>query len=214
MLEETGLPYQVHGVNLRLGEQFKPDFLKIAPNNRIPAIVDHDGPSGEPLSLFESGAILIYLAEKTGKFLPANPQKRYATLQWLMWQMGGIGPIFGQCNHFLRYAVEKIQYAIDRYTKEANRLTYVLDKRLSETRFVVGDEYSIADIAIFPWVRGAERRGIDITEYPNVQRWFGEINARPAVVRGLQVLASDRTDTPPDAKARDVMFGDTQFKRR
>ena len=214
MLEETGLPYRVHGVNIRTGDQFKPEFLRISPNNRIPAIVDRDGPNGKPISLFESGAILIYLAGKTGKFLPLDLHARYGALQWLMWQMGNVGPMFGQANHFRAYAVEKIPYAIERYTNEANRLTNVLDKRLAETRYLAGGEYSIADIAVFPWMRGAERRGVNMAEYPHAQRWFNETHARPAVQRGLQVLAAEHVDAPHDEKSRDILFGKTQFQRR
>jgi len=215
MLEETGLAYQVHGVNIRNGEQFKPEFLKISPNNRIPAIVDNEGPGGKAISVFESGAILIYLAEKTGKLLPKDPQLRYDVLQWVMWQMGGIGPMMGQANHFRRYAKDRIDYAIDRYTSEANRLTNVLDKRLSEAPYAAG-EYSIADVAIFPWFRGADARGVEIEEYPNVKRWFDAINARPAVQRGLQVLKEVQAanQAPHDDKSWDIMFGRTQFQRR
>jgi GSH-dependent disulfide-bond oxidoreductase len=214
MLEETGLEYRVHGVNIRSGGQFKPEFLKISPNNRIPAIVDHEGPGGKPLSLFESGAILLYLASKTGMLLPQDLHARWTCVQWLMWQMGGVGPMFGQANHFRRYAVDKIPYAIERYTNEANRLTNILDKRLAESRHVAGDEYSIADIAIFPWMRGAESRGINMSEYPHAKRWFDEVYARPAVQRGCQVLVSENAAVPIDDKARDVMFGKTQFQRR
>ena len=160
MLEETGLEYRVHGVNIREGEQFKPEFLKISPNNRIPAIVDHDGPGGKPLSLFESGAILLYLASKTGKLLPADLHARWTCVQWLMWQMGGVGPMFGQANHFRSYSKEKLQYPIERYTQEAHRLTRILDKQLGEVEYAAGDEYTIADIAIFPWMRNPERRGL------------------------------------------------------
>ncbi|MBI4192030.1 MAG: glutathione S-transferase N-terminal domain-containing protein [Betaproteobacteria bacterium] len=214
MLEETGLPYRVHGVNIRTGDQFKSGFLKISPNNRIPAIVDHDGPDGKPISLFESGAILLYLASKTGKFLPMDLHERWTCVQWLMWQMGGVGPMFGQANHFRAYAVEKIQYAIDRYTNEANRLTNILDKRLGEARYLAGDEYSIADMAVFPWMRNADRRGINLAEYPHAQRWFDQINARPAVQRALQVLSTEHTTAPHDEKSRDILFGKTQFLRR
>ncbi|MBY0267618.1 MAG: glutathione S-transferase N-terminal domain-containing protein [Burkholderiales bacterium] len=214
MLEECGLPYRVHGVNIRTGEQFKPEFLKISPNNRIPAIVDADGPGGKPLSLMESGAILLYLASKTGKFLPEDLAQRWTCMQWLMWQMGGVGPMFGQANHFRRYAKDKIEYAIERYTNEANRLTHILDKRLAESRFVACDEYSIADMATFPWMRGAESRGIDMNAYPNAKRWFDTINARPAVQRALQVLSSESNNNPVDDKAREVMFGKTQFQKR
>ena len=214
MLEETGLPYRVHGINIRAGDQFKPEFLKISPNNRIPAIVDHDGPNGKPISLFESGAILIYLAGKTGKFLPLDLHQRYAALQWLMWQMGGIGPMFGQANHFRAYSVEKIAYAVDRYTNEANRLTSVMDKRLAAARYLAGDEYSVADIAVFPWMRNADKRGINMPEYPHVERWFNAINARPAVERALQVLSEANSTAPHDEKSRDILFGKTQFQRR
>ena len=214
MLEETGLRHRIHGVNIRTGDQFKPEFLKISPNNRIPAIVDHDGPGGKPLALFESGAILLYLASKSGKFLPEDLHERWHCLQWLMWQMGGVGPMFGQANHFRRYAKEKIAYAIERYTNEANRLTNVLDKRLGEARFVAGNAYTIADMAIFPWMRNAESRGIDMKLYPNARRWFDEIGARPAVQRALKVLADENAAVPIDDKARDVMFGKTQFQRR
>ncbi len=214
MLEETGLPYRAHAVNIRAGDQFKPEFLKISPNNRIPAIVDHEGPNGKPISLFESGAILIYLAGKTGKFLPLDLHARYAALQWLMWQMGGIGPMFGQANHFRAYAVEKIPYAVERYTNEANRLTNILDKRLGEARYLAGDDYSIADMAVFPWMRSADKRGINMAEYPHAKRWFDAINARPAVQRALQVLSAEYVNAPHDEKSRDIMFGKTQFQRR
>lgn len=214
MLEECGLKYRVHGINIRAGDQFKPEFLRISPNNRIPAIVDGDGPGGQPLSLFESGAILIYLAGKTGRFLPQDLHARYAALQWLMWQMGGVGPMFGQANHFRAYAVEKITYAIERYTNEGNRLTAVLDKRLAEAPYLAGDEYSIADMAVFPWMRNAEKRGIQLPEYPHAQRWFDAINARPAVVRALQVLSEVSSTAPHDDKSRDILFGKTQFARR
>jgi len=214
MLEETGLPYRVHGINIRNGEQFAAEFLKISPNNRIPAIVDHDGPQGRPLSLFESGAILLYLASKSGKFLPVDMHERWTCVQWLMWQMGGIGPMFGQANHFRAYSVDKIPYAIERYTNEANRLTHILDKRLSEAPYLAGDAYTIADIAVFPWMRGADKRGIDMAEYPNAKRWFDAIDARPAVQRGVKVLAAENTNAPHDEKSRDIMFGKTQFARR
>jgi GST-like protein len=216
MLEEAGLKYRVHGVNIREGDQFKAEFLKVSPNNRIPAIVDHDGPSGKPISVFESGAILLYLASKSGKLLPADMHARWNCVEWLMWQMGGIGPMMGQANHFRRYSKEKIQYAIDRYTNEANRLTRVLDKRLGEARYTAGSEYSISDIAIFPWMRGAENRGVNIAEYPNVKRWFDEINARPAVQRGVQVLAEAQAanQAPHSDKSWEIMFGKVQFQRR
>lgn len=214
MLEECALEYRVHGINIRTGDQFKPAFLKISPNNRIPAIVDSDGPNGRPISLFESGAILIYLAGKTGRFLPADLHERYAALQWLMWQMGGVGPMFGQANHFRAYSVEKITYAIERYTNEANRLTGVLDKRLGDAEYLAGDEYSIADMAVFPWMRNADRRGIDLAHYPNARRWFDAINSRRAVSRALQVLSDVNNSAPHDDKSRDILFGKTQFQRR
>jgi len=214
MLEETGLPYRVHPVNIRTGDQFKPEFLKISPNNRIPAMIDPDGPGGKPLSLMESGAILLYLAEKSGKFLPKDPQQRWTCTQWLMWQMGGVGPMFGQANHFRRYAKDKIEYAVERYTNEANRLTHVLDKRLGESKFVGCDEYTIADMAIFPWMRNADARGIDMNQYPNAKKWFDTINARPAVVKALTTLADAGNNNPVDDKAREIMFGKTQFQKR
>ncbi len=213
MLEECGLAYTVHPVNIGEGDQFKPEFLAISPNNRIPAIVDRDGPGGQKISVFETGAILFYLAEKTGKFLPAAGAARYAVIEWLMWQMGGVGPMFGQANHFRNYAKEKIPYAIDRYTKESNRLYHVLDKRLA-TRDYVADAYSIADMAIFPWCRDVESQGIEIADYPNAKRWYERVAARPAVRRGLQVLAERRRVGPHTDKAREILFGATQFQKR
>ena len=214
MLEEVALPYRVHAVNIRNGDQFKPEFLKVSPNNRIPAIVDRQGPDGEPMSLFESGAILLYLASKSGKLLPVDMAERWGCVQWLMWQMGGLGPMMGQANHFRRYAKDKIDYAIERYTNEANRLTNVLDRRLADFEYIACDEYTIADISIFPWMRGADARGVMIEQYPNVKRWFDAINARPAVQRGVQVLASEQSNAPHDSKSWDIMFGKTQFQRR
>ena len=213
MLEEVGLPYKVHGIDIGAGAQFDPAFLKISPNNRIPAIVDNDGPGGKPISVFESGAILIYLAEKTGKFMPKEPRGRYAVLEWLMFQMGGIGPMFGQANHFRAYAPEKIPYAIDRYTNEAKRLYGVLDRRLADHDYVAGD-YSIADIAIFPWMRYGDRRGVNVDDFPNVKRWFEAINARPAVQRGVEVLNAESRSGPMSDKEREVLFGATQYKKR
>lgn len=213
MLEETGMNYRVIPVDIRNGDQFKPDFLKISPNNRMPAIVDTDGPGGTFYSLFESGAILMYLADKAGAFLPSDVIGRYQVIQWLMWQMGGIGPMLGQAHHFRQYAPEKLDYAVDRYTKEANRLYGVLDKRLAEAEYMAGD-YSIADMATFPWLRRPERQGVDIAEYPNVARWREEMMARPAVVRGLELLKEYQDAAPMDAKAREMLFGNTQFQRR
>jgi GST-like protein len=214
MLEETGLEYTVHPIDIGTGDQFKPDFLAISPNNKIPAIVDSDGPEGKPLSLFESGAILFYLAEKTGKFLPSDPVGRYTTLQWLMFQMGGIGPMLGQAHHFRIYAPEKVEYAVNRYSNEAKRLYGVMDRKLGATRFLAGDHYSIADIATFPWTRSWKNQGIELEEFPHVQRWFEEISQRPAVVRGVDVLAAARRDNSADPKAREILFGATQYAKR
>ena len=213
MLEECGLEYRVHGVNIGTGEQFKPDFLAISPNNKIPAIVDSDGPDGAPISLFESGAILLYLAAKTGKFLPESMRARYAVLEWLMFQMGGVGPMLGQAHHFRIYAPQQIEYAVNRYTNEAKRLYGVMDKRLQHNRYIAGAEYSIADIAIFPWLRSWKNQGIDWSDYPHLKGWFDEIGARPAVQRGVAVLADLRKPLMDD-KARDTLFGDRQYERR
>jgi len=192
-LEELGLDYEVHRVNLGKGDQFKPEFLTFSPNNRIPAILDHDGEGGETVGVFESGAILMYLAEKTGQLLPASGPARKTVIEWLMWQMGGIGPMLGQAHHFNFYAKEKVDYAMARYSKEANRLYGVLERRL-EGRDFVADDYSIADIAIFPWTRTFERQGVDITDYPNVMRWRKAMFSRPAVERGMKVGAEWRED--------------------
>ncbi|CAN7505370.1 glutathione binding-like protein [Caballeronia sp. LjRoot29] len=213
MLEELGLEYKAIPIDIGAGDQFTPDFLAISPNNKIPAIIDSDGPEGKPLALFESGAILFYLAEKTGKFLPLDPVGRYTTMQWLMFQMGGVGPMLGQAHHFRIYAPEKIEYAVNRYSNEAKRLYGVMDKQLGVTRFLAGNEYSIADIATFPWTRSWKNQGIELDEFPNVKRWFDEISARPAVIRGVEVLASARRDLTGD-KQREVLFGAQQYARR
>lgn len=213
MLEETGLPYEVHPVDIGAGDQFKPEFLKISPNNKMPAIVDRDGPGGRPYSLFESGAILMYLAEKTGKLLPSERRARYDVVQWLMFQMGGVGPMLGQAHHFRAYALEQIPYAISRYTNEAKRLYGVMDRRLEGRDWFAGD-YSIADIAIFPWLRSWERQGVVLDEYPQVKRWFGAVEARPAVQRGLKVLSDRARSGPMDEKQREMLFGATQYQRR
>jgi GST-like protein len=205
-LEELGLPYTVVPVDIGAGAQFQPDFLAINPNHRIPAITDPDGPGGK-LALFESGAILIYLAEKADRLIPADPAQRYACLQWLMFQMGGIGPMFGQFNHFANYAPEKIPYAIDRYTNEVARLHRVLEARLSVSAYLAGPEYSIADIATFPWLRSPEKRGIDLADYPGVKRWFDTIAERPAVKRGIEVLADRRRQGPMTDEERKHLFG-------
>lgn len=211
-LEEVGLPYRVIPINIMAGDQFKPEFLAISPNNKMPAIVDPEGPDGEPLSLFESGAILLYLAEKTGQLFPQNPRDRYQVIQWLMFQMGGIGPMLGQAHHFRQYAPEQIPYAINRYTNEATRLYRVLDKQLGQSEFIAGD-YSIADIAIFPWIVSYPNQGQSLEDYPNVKRWFEAINDRPAVQRGLAVLR-DRRGGQIDEQARATLFGDRQLEQR
>ena len=214
MLEECGLAYEAIPVNIGAGEQFKSDFLKISPNNKIPAIVDPDGPDGKPISLFESGAILVYLAAKTGRFLPAGDRAKYEVLQWLMFQMGGVGPMLGQAHHFRMYAPEKLPYAVDRYTNEARRLYGVIDKRLAQSHWLGGDEYSIADIATFPWLRSWQNQGIVLEEYPRLERWFYAIAERPAVQRGVKVLADLRKPITEDPKAREILFGATQYQRR
>jgi len=191
-LEEMGLPYEVHPINITKDEQFAPDFLAISPNNRIPAIVDPDGPEGpdgQPFSLFESGAILIYLAEKTGQFMPSDPRERYRALEWLMWQMGGFGPMLGQAHHFRRFAPEQVPYGIERYTNETRRLYGVLDKRLSQCAYMAGEDYSIADMATFPWAARHEWHGIELGDFPAVKRWYDAVAARPAVERGMAVPA-------------------------
>ncbi len=186
MLEEVGLPYEVHPIDLQKGEQFAPDFLAISPNNRIPAIIDREGPGGKPYSLFESGAILMYISEKVGKLAPTEMRKRYEVLQWLMFQMGGVGPMFGQAHHFIHSAPEKVPYGIDRYSKETRRLYAVMNKRLEGNEYLAG-EYSIADIATYPWVARYVRHQVKLEEFPNVKRWFDAISARPAVQRGMGV---------------------------
>jgi len=214
MLEEIGLPYKVVPVNIGAGEQFRPEFLAITPNHRIPAIVDPEGPGGQPLKLFESGAILIYLAEKTGKLLPTDLAARYTCLQWLMFQMGGVGPMFGQYNHFAAYAPEKIPYAIERYGNEVKRLHRVLDKRLGESAYLAGEAYSIADIATFPWVRNPDRRGVVLDDYPHVKRWHDAIAQRPAVMRGVEVLSENQRRGPMSDQERENLFGARQFSPR
>ena len=185
-LEELGLDYSVHPINIIKDEQFAPDFLKISPNNKIPAIVDPDGPDGKPISLFESGAILLYLADKTGKFMPTDARARYDALQWLMWQMGGFGPMLGQAHHFRRFAKEQVPYAIERYTNETRRLYGVLDKHLQGGEHLAGD-YSIADMATFPWAARHEWHGIALEDFPSVKRWYDAVAARPAVQKGMAV---------------------------
>jgi len=213
MLEETGLPYNVHAINIGAGDQFDPAYLKLNPNNKMPTIVDTEGPGGKPYTVFESGAILMYLAEKTGRFMPKDMAGRYTVIQWVMFQMGGIGPMFGQAHHFRSYAPEKIQYAIDRYTNEAGRLYGVVDRRLKEIEYLAGD-YSIADMAAYPWMLNPDRKGQNIDEFPNVKRWLDAIGARPAVQRGMKVLADRRSNITTDQKAREMLFGAAQYQRR
>ncbi len=213
MLEECGLDYRAIPVDIGVGDQFKPEFLAISPNNKIPAIVDPDGPDGQPISLFESGAILLYLAGKTGHLLPEGTAARYEVLQWLMFQMGGLGPMLGQAHHFRIYAPQKLPYAINRYTQEAQRLYGVLNQRLARSRYIGGPAYSIADIAVYPWLRSWKNQGIDWVDYPHLKGWFDEVGARPAVQRGVQVLADLRKPLTDDA-AREVLFGQRQHDRR
>ncbi len=213
MLEECGFSYRVHHIDIGAGDQFTPDFLAISPNNKIPAIVDADGPDGKPMSLFESGAILVYLASKAGKLLGDTDREKYTTLQWLMFQMGSIGPMLGQAHHFRGYAPEKLDYAVTRYTNEAKRLYGVINRQVARTAYLAGDEYTIADIATFPWLRSAERQGVDWTAFPHAKRWFDKIAARPAVERGVKVLA-DRRKEQMDDKAKEMLFGATQYAKR
>jgi len=215
MLEETGLDYNAIPINIGAGDQFAPDFLDISPNNKIPAMVDHDGPGGADFALFESGAMLVYLADKTGSFLPTDTRARHATMAWLMFQMGSIGPMLGQAHHFIKYAPENIDYAVQRYTNEANRLYGVMDKRLSDHEWLAGEQYTIADIATFPWLRSPANQGVDMADYPNVRRWFDSIAARPAVQRGLAVLQDQpAADAASDRQAFENMFGATQYSKR
>jgi GST-like protein len=214
-LEELGLPYKVIPINIGKGDQFKPDFLAITPNHRVPAIVDPEGPDGARLKLFESAAIMIYLSEKTGgKLMPKDSVGRYLCLQWMMFQMGGTGPMFGQYNHFANYAVQKIPYAIERYTNEVKRLHRVLEKRLAQAEYLAGEEYSLADIINFPWIRNPDRRDINLADYPNVKRWHDAVAARPAVQRGVEVLAEKKKLGPMTEDEREIMFGKTQFLAR
>lgn len=208
MLEECGLPYKIFPVNIGRGEQFKPEFLAISPNNRMPAIVDHDAEGG-PISVFESGAILQYLADKTGKFWPREPRARYEVTQWLFWQMGGLGPMAGQANHFRAYAPEKLPYAIDRYTKEVNRLFGVMNHRLADREYLAG-EYSIADMASWPWVLPAERMGQDLNDFPHLKRWFEAVGARPAVSKRTEIDEKLKLQTSAmDEEAKKHLFGQT-----
>ena len=213
MLEECGLAYRIIPVDIGAGDQFKPEFLAISPNNKIPAIVDSEGPDGKPMSLFESGAILLYLAGKTGKLLPASTRGKYDVLQWLMFQMGHVGPMLGQAHHFRIYAPEKLPYAVDRYTNEAKRLYGVMDRRLAKRKYFAGPQYTIADISIFPWLRSWKNQGIDWNDFPHLKGWFDEIAKRPAVQRGVEVLAGARKPLTDD-KAREALFGKRQLEQR
>jgi GST-like protein len=217
MLEECGMnlgrDWQAIPINIGTGDQFTPEFLKISPNNKIPALVDPHGPDGKPIHLFESGAILIYLSSKFGKFMPKSDRAKFEVLQWLMFQMGGVGPMLGQAHHFRIYAPEKIDYAINRYTQEAKRIYNVMDKRLQSSAFLAGAQYSIADMAVYPWLRSWQNQGIDWVDYPALKAWFDLIEKRPAVQRGVTVLASLRKPTHDD-KSKEMLFGKTQYQKR
>ncbi len=214
MLEELKLPYTVIPVNIGRGDQFKPSFLKISPNNKMPAIIDHQGPGRKPISIFESGAILLYLAEKHGKFLPKNTRGRYQVIQWLMFQMASVGPMLGQAHHFRNYTPRRIQYGYDRYTNEATRIYGVIERKLRKTKYLANDKYSIADIATFPWLRSYKNQGQNLDDYPKLKRWFEGIEARQAVQRGLLVLADRRRKGKMDNKTREMLFGKSQYKKR
>ena len=217
MLEECGMrrgrDWEAIAVDIGAGEQFEAAFLAISPNNKIPALVDSNGPDGKSMALFESGAILLYLAAKTGKFLPKSDRLKFQTLQWLMFQMGSVGPMIGQTHHFRQYAPEKIEYAIARYSNETKRLYGVMDKQLSVSQFIACNQYTIADIAIYPWLRNWANHGIEWADYPHLKKWFDRIDARPAVQRGVKVLAQLRSPVMSD-KEREVLFGSTQHQKR
>jgi GST-like protein len=217
MMEECGYKlgrdWRAIPINIGKGDQFTPEFLKISPNNKIPAMVDPNGPDGKAISMMESGAILLYLATKTGKFLPKTDRAKFEMMEWLMFQMGGVGPMLGQAHHFRIYAPEKIEYAVNRYTNEAKRLYGVMNKRLADNKFIAGNTYTIADIAIFPWLRSWQNQGIDWADYPHLKAWFDKIAARPAVQRGVTVLAELRKPLTDD-KTRDVLFGSAQYQKR
>jgi len=216
MLEETGTPYNVHAIDIGAGDQFKPEFLRISPNNKMPAMIDTDGPEGKgrPFALAESGAMLFYLASKTGRFLPQGLRERWQVMQWVMFQMGHVGPMLGQAHHFLGYAPEKIPYAMNRYKNEANRLYMVIDRRLKASKYLACDEYTIADMAVVPWLRFPERQGVAVDDFPALKRWRDEILARPAVQRALQVLADRRRPGEMTKEQKENLFGATQYARR
>ena len=215
MLEEAGLGYRLHAVNIGKGEQFEPEFLQISPNQRIPAITDQDGPGGKPVSLFESGAILMYLGDKTGQFYPTDARKRAAVNEWIMFQMAGVGPMFGQASHFISYTQEKSgnEYALERYTRESKRLTGVLNRRLGEHEYLA-DDYSIADMLTYPWIAAARKFAFDMDEWPHVIRWLNKIGERPAVQRGMQMLSEHSNGGPISDEARENLFGDKQYEER
>ncbi|WFU82478.1 glutathione S-transferase N-terminal domain-containing protein [Bradyrhizobium sp. CIAT3101] len=210
MLEEIGLPYSVHPIDITQGAQFEPAYLALNPNNKVPTIVDEEGPDGRPFTVFETGAILIYLAEKTGRFMPSDPRARSEVLQWLMWQMGGLGPMLGQAQHFYRYATEKVPYGIERYTKEGRRLLKVMEKRLEGRDFLV-DEYSIADIACFAWVRIHKMANQSLDDLPQISRWYSTIRSRPAVERGIKLMIDKWVDVTKSDDAKTNLFGKPQF---
>ena len=213
MLEEVGLPYVVRPVNILKGEQFEPSFLAVNPNNKVPAIVDPDGPEGTPIAVFESGAVLVYLAEKTGKLLPRDGAARYRALQWLFFQVGGVGPMFGQLGHFKGYASEPIPYAIDRYRNETLRLYGVMDERLADSEYLAGD-YSIADVAVYPWVDVRWFHEIDLADFPNVERWFEALSRREPVMRGARLMKDAEVIGNPSEETREAYFGKRQLERR
>jgi GST-like protein len=222
MLEELGLKYNLVPVNIGKGDQFKPEFLKISPNNRMPAIIDPEGPGGKPFAIFESGAILMYLAEKHGKLMPAEIRGKYEVVEWLMFQMASVGPMLGQAHHFRLYAPEKLKYAIDRYTNEARRIYNVIDKRLGEVPYLAG-EYSIADIAVYPWLVPHSMQGQNLDDTPNLKRWYEELRSRPAVQRGFAVMADEvakmreaaaARQRPHDEESWNNLFGNKQFEKR
>lgn len=214
MLEELELPYRIVPVDIGKGDQFEPEFLEISPNNKMPAIIDPDGPGGERISVFESGAIMIYLAEKTGKLMPRDARGRYQVMEWLMFQMGTVGPMLGQAHHFRNYAPEKLDYAVDRYTNEAGRIYNVIDRRLADHEYLAGD-YSIADIATWPWLLG-ERQGQSFDDFPNLKRWRDAVKVRPAVIKGREVMKDTRPvgDPSKDKERFAILFGAKQYERR
>ena len=217
LLEELGWKYNVIPVNIGKGEQFKPEFLKISPNNRIPAMVDDEGPGGHPIAIFESGAMLMYIAEKAGwKFMPQDMRRRYEAIQWLMFQMASVGPMLGQAHHFRRYAPEKLEYAIERYTNEAKRIYSVIDKRVGEVPYLA-TEYSIADMATYPWLRAHNWQGQTLEDFPNLKKWYDAIEARPAVQRGCAVMKEQlekQRSVAPDQKSWEILFGKQQYEKR